>query len=80
MHTSDSSPVFRVRTCRRKDPAASDCERGVQLVPGPASLRAGGQEERKGNVEGGCAGQSDGAKVMESAPSVSRIVPLVYDW
>ena len=51
----DGLPAFRVRTCRRKDPKAPDCEKGAQLAPGLASLGAGGKECGKGDIDGGCA-------------------------
>ena len=53
---NDGLPVFRVKTCRRKDTGAPDCERGVQLAPGLASLGGGGKEGRGGDVDGRRAG------------------------
>jgi len=49
----DGLPMFRVRTCRRKEPEAPDCERGVQLALGLASPGAGGKGWRKGDGDGG---------------------------
>lgn len=78
-HVDGCLPVFRVRTCRRRDPEAPGCERGVQSVLGLASLGAGGKGKREGGIDVGRAGRLNGVGAMEPPPSASRVVPLVHN-
>jgi hypothetical protein len=75
---NDCSPVFQVRIRQRKDPEAPSVKRGVQSVAGLASLGGGEKNGGEGGIDGGCTGRPDGVEVTEPAPSISRVVPLVY--